>query len=344
MIKRLSILDMALVDIGSSGKEALQNTITLAKKAEELGYFRYWVTEHHNIPSVASASPEILIAQIAANTTHIRVGSGGIMLPNHSPLKIAENFKLLETFNANRIDLGIGRAPGTDGKTALAIRRAPSNPYEGDEFKDLLYELKGYENMSNRSEDHPFPDVIAMPEEVPLPPIWILGSSIYSAHLAARENMNYVFAHNFNPLRTKDCIHQYRKLYQELHKREAPATIVGISIIGGETAEEVEHLKSRVALRYLTGLGFTNLIDVGYLDFNKLPNQLQQMAQTYLSTQIIGTWSELNQQLDLLAKDLEVEELIISTVQEGFESRIKLYEKLADMYNSKPSILFNHRN
>ncbi|MCG7384505.1 LLM class flavin-dependent oxidoreductase [Paenibacillus sp. ACRRY] len=335
MIKRLSILDMAPVDLDSSGQEALMNTIKLAKKAEEFGYFRFWVTEHHNMPSVASASPEILIAQIAANTKHIRVGSGGIMLPNHSPLKVAENFKLLETFNSKRIDLGIGRAAGTDGRTALAIRRSHPNPHGGDNFQELLYELMGYDSTSTQYESHPFPDVVAMPEEVELPPIWILGSSLYSAQLAAKEKLNYVYAYNFNPSGTKESINQYRKRYREMHKKEASGTIVGISVIGAETAKEVQYLKSRLALRYLKGLGLNIETDVKDFEIDQLSNELKYMVNNYLSTIIIGTWSELKQQLDFLADDLQVEELIISSSQEGLGSRVKLYEKLADMYEIK---------
>ncbi|MNC10210.1 Limonene 1,2-monooxygenase [compost metagenome] len=322
IIQHLSILDMAPVDPGTSPKNALINSIVLARKAEELGYTRFWVTEHHNIPSVASASPELLIGQIAANTQRIRVGSGGVMLPNHSPLKVAENFKLLETFYPKRIDLGVGRAPGTDGRTAFALRRLMDSS-KTDDLQGLLHELRGYESGA---------EIIAVPTDASLPPLWILGSSAYSAQLAALEAANYSFAYNFNPVGAKEAISLYQRLYLMNHGVPAPSIILGLSVIGGETEKEVEYQKNRVSLKYLSGLGYFKETDISEAREIQIPNKLLHMAQSYLSTQVIGTWHELKGKLDFLTEQFDVKELIISTVQEGFDTRLKLFEKLAEAY------------
>lgn len=334
MIKRISILDMAPVHMGSDGRTALLNAIDLAKRADDLGYERYWVTEHHNIDSVASAAPEVLIGQLAANTKRIRVGSGGVMLPNHSPLKVAENFKLLETFYPGRIDLGVGRAPGTDGLTSLAIRRS-QEPLHANDFHELLQELKAYDANAKFADNHPFVDIIAMPKEVELPPLWILGSSAYSAQLAAKEAMSYAYAYHFNPSGAKEAIHMYRYLHKDLHGEEATKgkVILGVSVIGGETEKDLEYIKKKVGIRYLKGLGFFKDVKNEQLNHLQIPAELQYMVQSYLSTQIMGTWNELKMKLDTLAEEMMVEELMITAVQDGFPSRLRLYEKLAELYH-----------
>lgn len=334
MINRLSILDMAPVEMGSDGRTALLNAIDLAKKADELGYERYWVTEHHNMESVASAAPEVLIGQIAANTKRIRVGSGGVMLPNHSPLKVAENFKLLETFYPGRIDLGVGRALGTDRRTSLAIRRS-QEPLHADDLQKLLQELKAYDANVNFAANHPFVDIVAMPKEVKLPPLWILGSSGYSAQLAAKEAMSYAFAYHFNPSGAKEAIQMYRYLYKQFHGDEVSTgnVVLGVSVIGGDTENELEYMKRKVGLRYLRGLGYFKDVEIEQLNHLQIPAELQHLVQSYFSTQIMGTWNEIKMNLDSLAELLQVEEFMVTAAQDGFPSRLKLYEKLAELYH-----------
>lgn len=332
MLQRLSVLDMAPVDLKTSPKQALINSVKLARKADGLGYERFWVTEHHNMSSVASTSPELLIGQIAANTERIRIGSGGVMLPNHSPLKVAENFKLLETFYPDRIDLGVGRAPGTDHQTALALRRS-MNALNADDLQELLRELRGYDNPSESVSDDSFAQIIAMPQDVSLPPIWILGSSLYSAQLAAIEAANYSFAYHFNPAGAKEAISLYRKLYQAHHGVSAPDVIVGVSVIGGETEKEVEYQKKIISFKFLQSIGHFNGFDPLKAHEIQLSEMHHQAAQSFLSTLVIGTWGELKQKLDVLADTLGVQELIVSTSQEGFDTRLKLYEKLAELYH-----------
>ncbi|KGA80677.1 hypothetical protein KQ41_17690 [Lysinibacillus fusiformis] len=331
MLPRLSILDMAPVDLNTSPKQALLNSVTLARKADELGYERFWVTEHHNMSSVASTSPEILIGQIAAHTERIRVGSGGVMLPNHSPLKVVENFKLLETFYPDRIDLGVGRAPGTDHQTALALRRS-MNALNADDLQALLHELRGYDDVSEVTSNGSFAKIIAVPQDVSLPPIWILGSSPYSAQLAAVEAANYSFAFHFNPVGAKENIALYRKLYQAHHGVSAPDVTVGVSVIGGETEDEVAYQKNMISFKFLQSIGYFKGLDPLKAHDIQLSDTHQQAAQSFLSTQVIGTWGELKQKLDVLADTLDVQEFLISTGQEGFDTRLQLYEKLAEFY------------
>src|SRR5262245_43865315 len=191
----LSVLDLSPVTTGGSGPVALRNSIDLAKLADHLGYTRYWVAEHHNLPSIASSAPDIMIGQIAAVTEHIRVGSGGVMLPNHAPLMVAERFKMLEGLFPGRIDLGLGRAPGTDQVTSIALRRRQEIRDE-DDFLERFQELLLIENRGF-PDQHPFSKVRAMPADVALPPIFLLGSSGYSAELAAHVGMGFSFAHHF---------------------------------------------------------------------------------------------------------------------------------------------------
>src|SRR6186713_1633794 len=180
----LSVLDLSVVTTGTRPAAALQNSIDLARHVDGLGYVRYWLAEHHNLASVASPAPDLMIGQVAAITKNIRVGSGGVMLPNHAPLMVMERFKVLEALFPGRIDLGLGRAPGTDQITSLALRRRQNTEGEQDDFLDRFQEIMLFES-NGFPPNHPFAKVTAMPSDVKLPPIWLLGSSGYSAELAA---------------------------------------------------------------------------------------------------------------------------------------------------------------
>src|SRR4051812_18260187 len=190
----LSILDLSPVAAGSTGAQALRNSLDLGRLCDGLGYTRYWCAEHHNLPSIAASAPEIMIGQIAAITSRMRIGSGGVMLPNHAPLMVAERFKMLEALYPGRIDLGLGRAPGTDPATSYALRRLQQE--RGDDFVERLQELLLLETKGF-PEGHPFRKIDIMPSGVPLPPIWLLGSSDFSAHLSAQLGLGFGFAQHF---------------------------------------------------------------------------------------------------------------------------------------------------
>ena len=204
----LSVLDLSVVTTGTKPAAALRNSIDLARHVDGLGYVRYWLAEHHNLASVASPAPDVMIGQIAAVTKNIRVGSGGVMLPNHAPLVVAERFKMLEALFPGRIDLGLGRAPGTDGATAYALR-SRLDRREGDDFLERLHELTLWETRDFPA-GHPYNNVVAMPDDTPLPPIWLLGSSDYSSELPAQVGMGFAFAHHFASYDAVEAMTNYR--------------------------------------------------------------------------------------------------------------------------------------
>src|SRR5581483_8588571 len=188
----LSVLDLSLIDAGSNSAQALQNTIELARTADQLGYTRHWLAEHHNSPGIASSPPEVMIAAVARETTRIHVGSGGVMLPNHTPLKVVDNFRIREALYPGCVDLGIGRAPGTDQVTALALRRSKA-ALGADDFPEQLAELLAF-STGEFPEEHPFRSIAPSPNDVELPPIWLLGSSGFSSQLAATLGLGFAFA------------------------------------------------------------------------------------------------------------------------------------------------------
>ena len=330
---KLSVLDMAMVDPGESAKEALLNTVSLARLAEDLGYERFWVTEHHNMDSVAAASPDMIIGQIAARTHTIRLGTGGTMLPNHSPYIVAERFKVLEAFYPGRIDLGIGRAPGTDGNTALAIRRSPQ-PYNANDIQALLDELQSYDHSKNSGDisKGPFGKIIAMPVDVALPPIYMLGSSLHSAQVSAANGLRYAFAHHFNPEGAHQAISIYRESYRKINGKDAPPVILAVNVMAAETEEELALHKKFIALKLLATSGNISSAVLDRWQSVELPQEYMAAAGSYLDTIVIATYGQLKQRLDELVQRLEVDEILVTTVMQGFENRKRLYEILAETY------------
>jgi luciferase family oxidoreductase group 1 len=245
----LSVLDLSVVTTGTKPAQALRNSIDLAQEADRLGYTRYWLAEHHGLASVASPAPDLMIGQIAAATQRIHVGSGGVMLPNHAPLVVAERFKMLEALFPGRIDLGLGRAPGTDGVTAYALRnRLEVRP--GDDFLERLQELMLWETREFPP-DHPFNKVVAMPDDTPLPPLWLLGSSDYSAQLAAQVGMGFAFAHHFASFDAVVALTHYRTHFRPSRWRQTPHSILGVAIVATPTDAEAEELAMSMDLNRL---------------------------------------------------------------------------------------------
>src|SRR4051794_21569405 len=215
----LSVLDLSPVPSGSSTSAALRETVELGRTVERAGYRRMWLAEHHGIPSVASSSPEILIGAVADATSTLRVGSGGIMLPNHSPLKVAETFRALGGLHPGRIDLGLGRAPGTDPRTAIALRRS-RDALTADDFPEQFSELRGY--VDGFPADHPFAGIVAIPDDIPLPPVWILASSYYGGQAAAAFGTGVAYAGHFGGADPREATRIYRQQFPPSDAAGAP--------------------------------------------------------------------------------------------------------------------------
>jgi luciferase family oxidoreductase group 1 len=253
-VRPVSILDLSPVPAGASGAQALRNTLDLARLADRLGFHRYWLAEHHGGSMLASSSPEIVIGHVADATERIRVGSGGVMLPNHSPLRVAEQFKVLEALHPGRIDLGIGRAPGTDQLTALALRR-DREALAADDFPEQLAELMAFAGSRPWPAGHPFAHVDAAPADAPLPPIFLLGSSDFSAQLAAAAGFGFAFAAHINPRPAVEVLRLYRQRFQPSAELAEPWAILAHNVICAPDDELARRLAApaRVAYRRLRG-------------------------------------------------------------------------------------------
>ena len=232
-----------------AARAALSNTLDLARFADTLGFTRYWLAEHHNLANIASSAPDIMIGQVAAITSNMRIGSGGVMLPNHAPLMVMERFKVLEALFPGRIDLGLGRAPGTDQITSLALRRRQDTCTEQDDFLErfqemMLFESKGF------PPNHPFSKVAAMPTGVPLPPIWLLGSSGYSAELAAHVGAGFSFAHHFSDFPPEGPMLNYRSQFKPSAWRQTPYAILGVAAIVADTEAEADPMAKSADLHF----------------------------------------------------------------------------------------------
>ncbi|HTK11410.1 MAG TPA: LLM class flavin-dependent oxidoreductase [Ktedonobacteraceae bacterium] len=330
----LSILDLSPIDSGSNSTQALRNTIQLAQLADRLGYTRYWLAEHHNTNMTASPAPEIMIGHVAQMTQHIRVGSGGVMLPNHSPLKVAENFRVLEALHPGRIDLGIGRAPGTDPRTALALRRS-REALNADDFPEQLAEMFAFAREGEEFPGgHPFRTVEAIPNDVHLPPIWLLGSSDFSAQAAAIMGLGFAFAHHINPGFAIPAIHLYHEQFKPSQYLETPNVILTTTVICAETDERAEELASSMGLAWLR-------LRTGHA--SPIPSPEEARAYHYTATeqavvhdvrsrQTVGRPEVVREKLLALVKETGADELMISAMVYGYENRARIYELLAETF------------
>jgi luciferase family oxidoreductase group 1 len=322
----LSVLDLAPVPEGSTPGQALRATIELARRTEELGFTRFWVAEHHGMPGVASSSPPVLIGHIADATTTIRVGSGGVMLPNHSSLVVAEQFGMLEALHPGRIDLGIGRAPGTDQATAQALRHGGP-----DDFPRQLTELLGFFS-GEWPAGHPYRSVHAVPGEGDEPGVWLLGSSGYSAQVAGTLGLPFAFAHHFMPANTLPALELYRKSFRPSQALDRPHAMIAAGVIGAETDERARYLAGPSALAFLK-------LRMGRP--GKVPSPEEAAAYPYSdvdrafvtdrqSTQYIGSPDTVLVGLRDLIKRTEVDELMIITQTHDPADRLRSFELLAE--------------
>lgn len=332
----LSVLDLSPIDSGSTSTQALQNTLDLARRVDQLGYTRYWLAEHHNTSMLASSSPEIMIASVAQATNHLRVGSGGVMLPNHSPLRVAESFRVLEALHPGRIDLGIGRAPGTDQVTALALRRS-EEALGADDFPQQLAELLAFAG-EGFPDGHPFRSVSASPSDVVLPPIWLLGSSGYSAQAAAALGVGFAFAHHINPLAALPAIRAYREQFQPSERLKEPKVIFATSVVCAETDERAEELAASMRLVWLRlQRGRTGPLPTPEeaLAYPYTAAERAQM-QTYNSRLTAGSPATVHAKLRKLVEQSGADELMIGAFIPGHENRVRSYELLAEAFELQP--------
>lgn len=324
----VSVLDLSPVPVGSTGAEALRNSVDLAVRCERLGYRRYWVAEHHNTPGLACSAPEVLIAQIASATSEIRVGSGGVMLPNHAPLRVAESFRVLESLHPGRIDLGIGRAPGSDQMTAFALRR--SQEAMSADLPSLVAEMVAYID-GGFPDEHPFSTVRAQPVDTRFPPLWILGSSEESARLAARIGAGYAFAHFLGPRRAPIAMETYRTLFTPSPAFPEPHAILALSAVCAETGEVAEHLYWSIALsviRMRSGRpGPLPTPDEGF-GYDYTASQRDQLMRIRRA-QIVGNAESVAAEINDLAELTHADEVMLMTAMHDHEQRVRSYELIA---------------
>ena len=336
----LSVLDLSPVTTGGSGASALRNSLDLARLADRFGYTRYWVAEHHNLPSVASSAPDIMIGQIAAVTERIRVGSGGVMLPNHAPLNVAERFHVLEALFPGRIDLGIGRAPGTDPITSLALRRR-QDIRDDDDFLDRLQELILFEQRGF-PEGHPFRNVRAMPADVALPPIYLLGSSGYSAELAAAIGAGFAFAHHFATHDAVAAMTSYRKGFRPSPALDRPRAILGVAAVAADTDAEADRLATTIDLNFVRRQKGEYLPLASPEEAAAYPYTPSDQERIRLNRERVftGTVATVRTRLDPLFEATGADELMVTTMIYDHGARRHSYELLAQAFGVAGSAPF----
>jgi luciferase family oxidoreductase group 1 len=326
----LSILDLSPVTTATPPAAALNNTLDLARFADTLGYTRYWLAEHHNLPTIASSAPDIMIGQVAAVTKNMRVGSGGVMLPNHAPLMVMERFKVLEALFPGRIDLGLGRAPGTDQITSLALRRRQDTANEQDDFLDRFQEMILFEN-NGFPPNHPFSKVAAMPTGVPLPPIWLLGSSDYSAQLAAQVGAGFSFAYHFSDFPPEIPMLAYRNQFKPSGWRAAPHAILGVAAIAAETESQADRMAMSADLHFarraLGQYGPLASPDEA-VAYPYTPIDRQRIAHNRKRL-IVGTPVQVHERIMELVDITKADEVMITTMVFDHAARKHSYELLA---------------
>jgi luciferase family oxidoreductase group 1 len=327
------------VSEGFTPADALRNTIDLARLADSLGYERYWIAEHHAIVTLASPAPEILIARIGAETSKIRIGSGGVLLPHYSPFKVAENFRMLHALYPDRIDLGIGRAPGGSGLEAFALRRDRNDRPQNDDFEDQLLELQAFLHHGFPAE-HPFARIKVSPDMPGAPEVWLLGSSQWSSAVAAKLGLPYAFAHFISPEETSMALEFYRPNFQRSNKLAHPRAIVALGVICADTETEAKRLYTSTQLH----------IRRIRLHGKRLPVPTPDQAVAELGNfafgadpvvrgngewprYVVGAPEQVRDELERMARNLQIEELMIIAVLHDYQARLRSYELIAEALN-----------
>lgn len=353
----LSVLDLVTVGQGRTATQALRTGVEIAQLAERRGFHRYWVAEHHSMPGVASSSPAVILAHTAARTERIRLGSGGVMLPNHAPLVIAEQFGTLEAMAPGRIDLGLGRAPGTDGATAAALRRtdrlnegAMGSPLVersrdlGEDFPQQLMELTRFLD-DDFPDGHPYARIHAVPGPVQAtseggvqsparPPLWLLGSSGFSARLAGMLGLPFAFAHHFSAQNTIPALELYRESFKPSAVLDAPYALIGVAALAADDEREARR-------QVLTGALSMLRLRSGRPGLVPTPEEAEAYAFSPMEREFVDSWlvnivhgtaDEVRGGLDDLAKRTGADELMITANAHGGEARLRSYGLIADAY------------
>ncbi|MFF3400877.1 LLM class flavin-dependent oxidoreductase [Streptomyces sp. NPDC002659] len=334
----LSVLDLVTVGVGRTASDALRTSVDIARLAESRGFHRHWVAEHHSMPGVASSSPAVILAHLAAHTERIRLGSGGVMLPNHAPLVIAEQFGTLEALAPGRVDLGLGRAPGTDGATAAALRRTDRLNEGADDFPQQLAELTRFLD-DDFPDGHPYARIHAVPGPVQgpsaRPPIWLLGSSGFSARLAGVLGLPFAFAHHFSAQNTVPALDLYRESFRPSAVLDAPYALIGVSALASDDEKEARRQVLTGALSMVRlRTGRPGLIptpdEAAAYEFSPME---REFVDSWLANVIHGTPDAVRTGLDDLHKRTGADELMITANAHGPDARLRSYELIADAYD-----------
>lgn len=324
----ISVLDLAMITQGSTAAQSFRNTLDLAQHVERWGYHRFWLAEHHNMPGVASAATSVVIGHVAAGTTTIRVGSGGIMLPNHAPLMIAEQFGTLESLHPGRIDLGLGRAPGSDQLAARALRRGLAS--SGDDFPELLAELRGYLNpaLGNRPLG-----VRAIPGEGLDIPICLLGSSGFSAQLAGQLGLPFAFASHFAPDYLLPALELYRSGFRPSDTLKKPHAMVAVNVFAAETDEEAHYLSTSMQLQFLNIIrGRSGMMSPPVRNMDEYWTEHEKaMVQRQLSFAMVGGKATIRRRLDEILTLTQADELIATSSIYDHQARLRSLELFAEV-------------
>lgn len=326
----LSVLDLAPVPSDTPASAALHRSVALARHAERIGYVRHWFAEHHGMPSVASSAPEILIAQVAAATARIRVGSGGIMLPNHAPLKVAEAFHTLNALHPGRIDLGIGRAPGSDPRVTRTLRA-----FDGGQFPALLAELLTL-SRGDAPPGHPLHGIRVMPDDVQLPPIWLLGSSGASASMAGEAGMGYAFASHFSHTPAAPAMLAYREHFQPSTDFPHPHAVLCVAAVCAETLADADFLAGTLDLMWLR---------LRRGEFLPLPSPEEAQAYPYTETEraqvahyreltVVGTPETVAREIRRRAEEAQADEIMLTCNMHDHDARLRSYTLIAEAFGA----------
>jgi luciferase family oxidoreductase group 1 len=327
----LSVLDLAPVATGSSVGEALQASIALAVQVEALGFKRFWVAEHHNMPGIASSSPPVLLAAVAGRTSTIRVGSGGVMLPNHAPLVVAEQFGMLEALHPGRVDLGIGRAPGTDQLTAFALRRSVE-ALTADEFPTQLTDLLGFFS-GHWPAGNLMAQITAVPGKGNQPALWLLGSSGYSAQVAGTLGLPFAFAHHFSPANTVPALELYRSTFKPSETLAQPHAMVCAAVLCADNDEAARQLAEPAALGFLK-------LRAGHPSTMPTPDETaaypyspaeRDFVDSRLDSQIIGSSATVRRGIEQLIADTHADELMLTTSTFEPADRLRSFALVAEL-------------